>query len=635
MGAKGKDFRRENLTEKYRREKDSLEKEFQAFLERNRHFGLMVHDRAKRYGPRPQLHHKTYGIWESISWKQMSDTMNEVSAALIELGVNEEDRVGIFSANRPEWHLADLGALCVRAIVVPIYATNSTKEAEYLVNDAGIRVLFVGRQEQYNRARPLLDSCAALEYIVVFHRGTNIDTADRRVIMWDDFLALGRNAGHAEEIARRHARCHYTDKCTLIYTSGTTGEPKGAIHTHKSLMHNSWAVGYFPQAGHGPGDSTLCMLPLSHVLERSWDYGIMQMGAAIWYCEDHTQILDIMKEADYTVMNSAPRLFEKIYSTIQAGVSQASPAKQKLFRWAVRTGEEAGERRMRGQRLTPWLWLRYRLAYRLALHKVRDLFGKTMHHLNAGGAPLSPEISRFFYSCGVLITPGYGLTETAPVIAINGPSCFKFGSVGPLVPLVDVRIDPETGEIQAKGPNIVEGYFNKPKQTAEAFTEDGWFRTGDVGRFDEDGYLYITDRIKDLIITSGGKNIAPQMIESLMTEDFFIEYIAIIGDRRNYITALVVPSFSSLEDWAKKKGLSWSSREELVAKPEVVDLYRKIIDERQKDLGRVEQIKKFTLLAREFSQEAGEITPTMKVKRKVVEKKFEDVIESMYGDEGV
>jgi long-chain acyl-CoA synthetase len=209
----------------------------------------------------------------------------------------------------------------------------------------------------------------------------------------------------------------------------------------------------------------------------------------------------------------------------------------------------------------------------------------------------------------VLITPGYGLTETAPVIAINGPSCSKFGSVGPLVPLVDVRIDPETGEIQAKGPNIVEGYFNKPKQTAEAFTEDGWFRTGDVGRFDEDGYLYITDRIKDLIITSGGKNIAPQMIESLMTEDFFIEYIAIIGDRRNYITALVVPSFSSLEDWAKKKGLSWSSREELVAKPEVVDLYRKIIDERQKDLGRVEQIKKFTLLAREFSQEAGEITP--------------------------
>lgn len=622
--------RRKNLTAEYANRRPELEKEFQAFLEKNRHFGLMVHDRAKKFGDREELIHKTYGTWERISWNEMSRTMHMVSASLIEFGIQDEDRVGIYSANRPEWHLSDLGALCVRAVTVPIYPTNSTKEAEYIVNDAGIRVLFVGRQEQYDRAYPLLDRCACLEHIVVFHRGTTIDTGDPRVMTWDDFLATGAKAGHADEIARRAQRCHWDDKCTLIYTSGTTGEPKGAVHTHKSLMHNSWAVGYFPQAGHGEDDMTLCMLPLSHVLERSWDYGIMQMDARICYCEDHTQILEIMKEANATIMNSAPRLFEKIYSTIHAGVQQAPPAKQKIFRWAMKIAEKAGDRRMNGRMLGPWLWLRYRLAHKLVLHKIVDLFGNRMHHLNAGGAPLSPEIARFFYNAGVLITVGYGLTETAPVLAMNGPSCFKFGSCGPVVPLVDIRIDPETGEIQARGPNIVQGYFNKPKQTAEAFTEDGWFRTGDIGRFDEDGYLYITDRIKDLIITSGGKNIAPQLIESLMTEDFFIEYIAIIGDARNYLTALVVPSFSSLEAWALKKGLGWSSREELVGKPEVVEHFKKIIDQRQKDLGRVEQIKKFTLLAHEFSQDAGEITPTMKVKRKVVEKKYADIIERMY-----
>lgn len=624
--------RRKNLTEEYLRNRKDLEIEFQQFLDKNRHFGLMVLDRVKKYGSRAELHHKPYGTWETITWEQLGEMMHAVSSALIEYGINEEDMVGIFSPNRAEWHIADLGSLCIRAIDVPIYATNTTREAEYIINDAGIRVLFVGRQMQYDRSYPLLDQCPSLEHIVVFHRDTKIHENDPRVILWDDFLELGRKTNHETEIARRLERCHYDDKATLIYTSGTTGEPKGAIHTHKSLMHNSWAVGYFPQAGHFDHESTLSMLPLSHVLERSWCYGVLQIGAHIWYCEDHTQILEHMKEANTILMNSAPRLYEKMYSTINAGVQKASPFKKKLFTWAVATGAQAGERKMNDLPVPLSLKVRHAIADRLVLKKIRMLFGTRMHHVNAGGAPINPEISRFFYNAGILITPGYGLTETGPVISMNGPKCFKFGSVGPLVPLVEARIDKDTGEIQAKGPNIIKEYYNKPAETKAAFTDDGWFKTGDIGHFDEDGYLYITDRIKDLIITSGGKNIAPQMIEQAMMEDYYIEFIAAIGEGRNYITALIVPSFAALEEYARQNNISFSSREDLVSKPGIRALYKKIIDDRQKDWGRVEQIKKFTLLPKEFSQEAGEVTPTMKVKRKFVEKKYADIIEAMYAE---
>jgi len=276
--------------------------------------------------------------------------------------------------------------------------------------------------------------------------------------------------------------------------------------------------------------------------------------------------------------------------------------------------------------------LKRKIADKLVLHKVRALFGTNFHHFNYGGAPLNPQIEKFFFYCGVLVTSGYGLTETSPVLAMNGTHCFKFGSVGPAAPLVDIRIDPYNGEIQAKGPNIVKEYYKKPEHTKEAFTEDGWFRTGDIGRFDEDGYLYITDRLKDLIITSGGKNIAPQLIENLMAEDHFIEYIAVVGDGRKYVSALIVPTYVNLEDWAKKEEITFASRTELIKNPKVLTFYEKIINERQKSLGQVEHIKKFTLLENEFSQETGEITPTMKVKRKVVQEKYKDLIEAMYED---
>jgi len=619
-----------NYTEKYRKEKAELEKEFQKHLDEWITYPIMVVNYAKKFGDLPALHHKPYGKWETFSWKQMGEILFAVASELLNSGIKEGDRIGIFSVNRAEWHLADLGALLIRCVTVPIYATNTEEEAAYIINDAEVRVLFVGRQVHYDKSYPLLDKCPSLEKIVVFHHGTKIHDDDR-VVMWDDFLAAGIEASRKEDIEEITKRASYDDMSEIIYTSGTTGEPKGAVHTHKTMMHNAWGVGRYTELNNfNEGDSSMCMLPLTHVLEGSWSFGILSMGMQLYYCEDHNEILEYLAEANPTVMNAAPRLFEKIYATLYTKIRDASPLKQKIFHWSVEIGKQHGDLVLAGIQPGPFLSLKRKIADKLVLHKVCALFGTNFHHLNYGGAPLNPEIEKFFFYCGVLVTGGYGLTETSPVLAMNGPHCFKFGSVGPAAPLVDIRIDPDTGEIQAKGPNIVKEYYKKPEATKEAFTEDGWFKTGDIGHFDEDGYLYITDRIKDLIITSGGKNIAPQLIETLMAEDHFIEYIAAVGDGRKYVSALIVPAYVNLEDWAAKQGITYTGRAGLIKNPKVIEFYQKIIDNRQQSLGQAERIKKFTLLENEFSQETGEITPTMKVKRKVVQEKYKDLIEAMY-----
>lgn len=620
-----------NYTEKFKTERADFEKEFQKYLDEWQQTALMVVNLAKKYGDREELHHKPYGQWETFTWNQVSDIMFAVAGALLKNGIDEEDKIGIFSANRAEWHLSDLGSQLIRCITVPIYATNTEKETEYIINDAEIKVLFVGRQVHYDKSYPLLDKCPTLEKIVVFHRGTKIHN-DKRVLMWDDFLNEGRAAKHKNEVKKLMKKAHYDDICTIIYTSGTTGEPKGAVHTHKTLMHNAYGVGRYTHKGYTDQDSTLCMLPLTHVLERSWDYGCLSYGMQIWYCEDHNEILQYLTEVNPSTMNAAPRLFEKMYSTVYSGIKDASPTKQKLFYWSVNVGRQHGDLVLAGIQPGPFLTLKRKIADKLVLHKIRGIFGQNLDHVNYGGAALNPEIEKFFFYCGVLITGGYGLTETSPVISMNGPHFFKFGTTGPCAPLAEARIDPDTDEIQAKGPNIFKEYYKKPEMTKEMFTEDGWFKTGDIGHFDDDGYLRITDRLKDLIITSGGKNISPQMIELIMAEDHFIEYIAIMGDGKKYISALIVPSYVNLENWATKEGITFASRSELIKNPKVIKFYEDIINERQKDLGQVEKIKKFTLLENEFSQETGEITPTMKVKRKVVQDKYKDLIAAMYDD---
>ncbi|HPJ36127.1 MAG TPA: AMP-binding protein, partial [Spirochaetota bacterium] len=403
---------RANLTEKYRQDREILEKDFQKHLDEWKQTAVMVVNLAKKYGDREQLHHKPYGNWEAFTWNQVSEIMFAVAGALLKDGLKEEDRTGIFSPNRAEWHLSDLGSQLIRCVPVPIYATNTEKEVEYLVNDAEIKVMFVGRQMHYDRSYPLLDKCPSLEKIVVFHRGTKIHD-DKRVVMWDDFLEEGRKAGKKAEIEEIMGRAHYDDTCTIIYTSGTTGEPKGAVHTHKSLMQNSWGVGRYVEGCFTDNDSDLCMLPLTHVLQRSWDFGIFSMGMQIWYCEDHNEILEYLVEANPTVMNGAPRIFEKIYSTLYTKIKDASPLKQKIFHWSTGIGKKHGEMVLAGKQPGPLLALKRRIAGKLVLGKIKALFGTNLHHVNYGGAALNAEIERFFFYCGVLVLSGYGLTETS------------------------------------------------------------------------------------------------------------------------------------------------------------------------------------------------------------------------------
>ncbi|HOP65247.1 MAG TPA: AMP-binding protein, partial [Spirochaetota bacterium] len=402
---------RVNLTEKFKTEKAELEKEFQEVLENLKHHSLCMIDLAEKFGDRAVLHDRAYGNWQETSWNQLVEQMHAVAAALLECGINEEDRVGIFSNNRAEWHIADLGSMLIRAIDVPVYPTNSTKETEFIVNHSGLKLLFLAGQTQYDRAYPLLDKCPGLEKIVVFHRGTKIHD-DKRVMMWDDFLELGRKAGHKDRIEEIKKRCHYDDAATIVYTSGTTGEPKGVVLTHKNFMHNGWSIGKYTQGPFKPDDSTFSWLPLSHALERSWDYGFLTSGCHIWYCDDHTKVMDYIQEANTTHMFNAARLFEKVYSTLFTKIKEASPLKQKLFYWSTGVAKEAGDMVLDGK--MPPFSLRFKrgIADKLVLHKVRDLFGKNMHHVGSGGSSLNPEIEKFFFYCGMLVTQGYGLTET-------------------------------------------------------------------------------------------------------------------------------------------------------------------------------------------------------------------------------
>ncbi len=413
---------------------------------------------------------------------------------------------------------------------------------------------------------------------------------------------------------------------TIIYTSGTTGEPKGAMLTHSNLFHQIDTVdAYFDV---GPEDRSLCFLPLSHVFERSWSYYIFHSGAVNHYMDDHKLVREYMEEVKPTVMVSVPRLFEKIYSGANEKLRKASPIKKVMFRWSMGVGRDYNNMRTEGKEPGSILSLKYKLADKLVLSKLRAIVGGDKKFFACGGAPLLKEIGEFFLSAGVLVCEGYGLTETSPIISFNRPTDIRFGTVGKTAPLVEVKLGKDD-EILVKGPNVMKGYWNRPDLTEEAFY-DGWFRTGDVGQFDDKGFLKITDRIKDIIITSNGKNIARQRVELTIGKDHYIEQILAVGNNRQFISALVVPYFEALEEYAKEKGIAFTSRDMLVKKKEIIDFYNKRIEAVQKDLAHFEQIKKFTLLSEEFSQAAGEITPTLKNKRRVIMERYGDLIEKMY-----
>jgi long-chain acyl-CoA synthetase len=592
------------------------------------HLAYLVRESSRRHASRPALRFQEDGAWRSIDYAEFGGRVRAAARALVEFGVEPGDRVGIFAPNSPGWAIADLGILTAGAVSVPIYATNTTEQAEYVAGDAGLRLLFVGDAAQREKVRSFRARLPGLRSVIALER-TTAGPGDGAMEL-EDFLRLGRGSGRDAEVERRLGVAGPGDLATVIYTSGTTGEPRGAMLTHANFFHQFRALDERFQVG--DRDRSLCFLPLSHVYERTWSYYVFRCGAENAYLANPRDVVAAMPQVRPTVMVSVPRLYEKICAAVTDRVEHSSRARQALFHWGLRVGSRYQACRKERRAPGPGLALAHRVADALVLSKIRALVGGPKNFLSAGGAPLAREVEEFFLSAGLLVCQGYGLTETSPMVSCNAPGDFRFGTVGRPVAGCEVRIADE-GEVQVRGGNVMKGYLGRPAETALAF-QDGWFRTGDVGHLDADGFLVITDRIKDLIITSQGKNVAPQHVASLFGSDPYVEHVAIVGDRRPYLAALVVPAFPALEAHAREAHIPFSTREELVSHPEIVAFYERRIEAAGRSLARHEQIKRFTLLSREFTQEGGELTPTQKVRRRVVETRYREVIDAMYATPG-
>jgi len=572
------------------------------------------------------LKHKRDGAWHAISSDEFRTAVEELSMGLRALGVEKGGRVAILSENRPEWAFADLATLVIGATDVPIYSTLTPGQVLYILNDSESRVLFVSNAAQAAKVAEVRSRAKHLEHVI------RMDPAPvEGTLHLEEVRARGREAlaKDKDAVRKRAAEVQPEDLATLIYTSGTTGDPKGVMLTHSNLVSNVLgAAKVFPAVG--PDDVCLSFLPLCHSFERTAGHNFMlYAGATIAYAESVEKVPDNMREVRPTVMGSVPRLYEKMYARVNEKVANDPPLRRRIFRWAIGVGREMFRHRVERTEPGPLLRLRFAIADTLVFSKIKERTGGRLRLFVSGGAPLSREIAEFFGAAGLLICEGYGLTETSPVITCNRPDRIKPGTVGLPIERVEVRIAAD-GEILARGPNIMRGYYKKPEATAEAIDKDGWFHTGDIGAIDKDGFLLITDRKKDILVTSGGKNIAPQPIENVIKTNAFFAEVVMIGNKRNFPAALVVPNFETLEKWAREKGIAAARREDLVERPEVAALYRTLVTDLTPDLAQFERIKKITLLPREFTIEAGELTPTLKVKRRVVEEKYKAVIDRMY-----
>lgn len=587
---------------------------------------IPILEQTRKYGSKVAMRCKRDGVWQEITWRSLGEQLHAAASALLELGLNEGEMISIFSPNMPECTIADVASLSIRGVPVYIYPTNPAKTAEYIVNDSESRLIFVGTQDQYDKVVSFFSSSKYLKKIIAFRKGINLN-GHPMAMYFEAFLDLGRGSSKGMEISCRLEQASQDDLLTLIYTSGTTGEPKGVMLTHSNMFHSA-ASHDIRLLDPNDRDVSLCFLPLSHIFERAWTYYVMHCGMTNNYLEDPKTIIEAIQEVKPTIMCAVPRFYEKIYATVHHRLEAASPLKKRLFAWALGIGARRNNC-IKDDRSVPFfLEARYRIADVLVLKKIRDIVGGRIKFFPCAGAPLSQNIEEFFYAAGIFICYGYGLSETTATVTCHEPRHFKFGLVGKPMPGVQVRISGK-GEILVKGGTVMKGYYKKPAETEGVF-EGGWFKTGDAGEFDDNGELRITDRIKDLIKTSGGKYVAPQYIESVIGSDHFIEQIAVIGDNRKYISALIVPAFEVLQEYAETRQIQWTCREDLIQHPSVIELFRRRIDLRSSDLAGYEKIIRFTLMPNEFSIAGGEITPTMKIKRKNVVNKYQGIIDSMY-----
>ena len=586
------------------------------------HLVRMIRNRIAATPKAPAMRFKVAAKWQTITFEELGRSIDAVASWLIDANVQVGDRVAIFAPNSPSWTIADIASQAVGAIPVPVYATNTAAQVAHIVADAGARVVFVGGADHYAKLASSRRPQGSVERVIVFDENLPLDGSD------SCHMSTPLKHPVSPVLQARAARYNIHDVATIIYTSGTTGEPKGVMLTFENLVSQFEAVDAFFSVT--PADRSLAFLPLSHSYERTWTYYILLKGAQNFYLEDPKAVVETLADVRPTCMVSVPRLYEKVYSTARHKVQQGSERKQKLFDWAIRVGRRVAYARKNGERISPALKAQHVLADRLVLHKVRDIVGGLKNFFSAGGAALSSEIEEFFFAAGLLVCQGYGLTETAPMCTCNRPNDFRFGTVGKAIPGCEMKIAAD-GEILVRGRNVMVGYFGKPDETKAAF-EDGWFKTGDIGAIDPDGFVRITDRKKDLIITSGGKNIAPSRIESVIGQDYYIEQVAAVGDGRHYLSALVVPHFDALEQWAREHGVTYDSLRAMVKDHRVIKFMAERIEQRQKELAQHERVKKFTLLGERFSQMGGELTPTLKNIRAAIHAKYEHLIAAMYED---
>ncbi len=591
-------------------------------------------NRTERFGDKLAVEKKFQGRWESASWNQYYERSRAAGLGLYELGIRKEDRVSLLSENRLEWLYSDMGTLGIGAVLVPIYTTLTGEEAEYIVENSGSRVLIVEDAAQLEKALHVQEKCPSLEKVVVMDKGAITEKKDF-LMGYDELMDLGRKRHETDpNLYDTLANDVEPDNlASIVYTSGTTGVPKGAMISHKNIMAIVDALHRIEPHYADESDNIVAFLPLSHVFQRiAGHYYGLYVGIQSSYSENLDSLLEDFAEKKPTVLLAVPRVLEKVYQRITGQVEESSALKKIIFYWGQRVGNRISELREARKPVPFFTGIKYRIAYKMIFSKLMDRLGGRVRWMTASGAPTAKEIIRFFNAAGIMVIQGYGMTEATAPITMQNTAHYTIGTTGAPIPCNEVKIA-EDGEVLVRGDNIISGYWQMPEETKEAFTDDGWLMTGDIGYLDENGFLLITDRKKDLIITSGGKNVAPQKIENLFKSDPLFTQFVVVGEKKKYLAGLCNINLEMAERIASERGIPFEKPEDLLDNEEFVKVVQKHVDELNRHLARYETIKRFAVVKDEFSQDTGELTPSLKVKRKVIFEKYSDLIDSMYDEE--
>ena len=602
-------------------------------MQTNSHLSVLIHDQARKYGNRSVLTFRPFGSlqWKTVTWNQFSLRVKQVSNAMLNLNIKPQENIAVFAQNCIHYLYTDFGAYGVKAVSIPFYATSSETQIQFMINDAQVRVLFVGEQEQYDKALRVFTLCPSLERIIIFDESVRISPNDPNAMYFSDFLKLGEGLPRQTEVENLWKTADFNDICNILYTSGTTGDSKGVVLTYgqyqAALEANDKCVSV------GEGDRSISFLPLTHIFERGWAYLCLSEGAEIIINTYPKEIQDSMRQTHPTCMSSVPRFWEKVYQAVKDKIDRSGAVQKKMFAYALSVGRKYNIEYLSHAKRPP---LPLALEYKVVDKTILSLVRKTMGLINpnifpTAGAYVSPEVEEFIHSIGLNMVVGYGLTESLATVSCDHLSeGYTLGSVGRPIEGIQIKIG-ENDEILLKGPTITRGYYKRDSINAVSFDEDGFFHTGDSGYL-KDGELFLKERIKDLFKTSNGKYIAPQQIEALLLVDKFVDQAAVIADQRKFVSALIVPAYSQLEEWARDNGVSYSTIDELCAHPKVNAMMKERIDTLQQTLSPYEQIKRFTLLPKPFSMESGELTNTLKLRRQVVNKNYKEFIDKMYED---